>query len=685
MITISEFSVPEDVSLEYRVDSTGINDFTGIIMMDTLKILAQDIFCVFDVEITNLGFQFSGVSEFDSAEFRVYRNEPEIFEPLVNVTGTGEAFCPLLANLLKDIIAEEVNKYLFELAMMFNAISFEELFVFLNPVKAMDIEDPELIAAAMESFPMDMDMYTAEDTKQGVIQLIIKIDFLMGTTFDSTAFVGIEPELVSDSQLEIGGFSFLYWVLQRGFPWHTEWDEARRVDATFEIMNQYEINGYRIETRWSDVQIKAYLGDELDPADITPDLIDGFLAQGDYWDLGGLYNVQDILENGSSRGLKPLMALGVGHQDRMPVDENGLRIAPASDEWEAPDGYVGVSAKEYLYNLKIFALATVRKFAAFVNVWQVENELNAAGFAAANPDWWRKGDLWMDAAFRDSVWSVIVAAINSEDPAALITHNFHMLGFMQSLQSWLDDLDIVGFDFYPNQNAALPVLGFGVGEYVWAVRRALTGLNAQDKPVWLIETGYPGIEIDDPPDSILLAADYSYFSEKRQQEYIETALSLAVKNGVNGFFYYSLTTQEDSAGSGPQSNQPMRFSGMIRRDSDESKIALAAYADLYNQLVVETELQYRKTSLPQSYVLHQNFPNPFNPMTVISYQLAVGSDVELSIYNTLGQKIAILVSEKQPAGTYTVEWDASGLASGIYYYRLDAGNFQDMKKMVLLK
>jgi hypothetical protein len=65
--------------------------------------------------------------------------------------------------------------------------------------------------------------------------------------------------------------------------------------------------------------------------------------------------------------------------------------------------------------------------------------------------------------------------------------------------------------------------------------------------------------------------------------------------------------------------------------------------------------------------------------------LAVGSDVDLSIYNVLGQKVATLVSGKQKAGLHTVEWDAGGLASGVYYYRLVAGEYVDCKKLVLMK
>jgi hypothetical protein len=89
--------------------------------------------------------------------------------------------------------------------------------------------------------------------------------------------------------------------------------------------------------------------------------------------------------------------------------------------------------------------------------------------------------------------------------------------------------------------------------------------------------------------------------------------------------------------------------------------------------------------LPKSYALNQNYPNPFNPTTALSYQLAEMSNVNLSIYNMLGQKVATLVNERQQAGTYQIEWDAGNLASGIYYYTIKAGAFHQVKKMVLMK
>jgi len=90
-------------------------------------------------------------------------------------------------------------------------------------------------------------------------------------------------------------------------------------------------------------------------------------------------------------------------------------------------------------------------------------------------------------------------------------------------------------------------------------------------------------------------------------------------------------------------------------------------------------------SYPSEFVLKQNYPNPFNPKTVISYKLKVKSDVDLSIFNILGQKVATLVNKNQPAGRYQVQWNASGFSSGIYYYCLKTAKYRQTRKLVLLK
>jgi len=83
--------------------------------------------------------------------------------------------------------------------------------------------------------------------------------------------------------------------------------------------------------------------------------------------------------------------------------------------------------------------------------------------------------------------------------------------------------------------------------------------------------------------------------------------------------------------------------------------------------------------------LYQNYPNPFNPTTKIKYQIPEISFVSIKVYDVLGSEIATLVNEEIPAGNYEVEFDATGLPSGIYFYRLQAGNFVSVRKMVLMK
>jgi hypothetical protein len=89
--------------------------------------------------------------------------------------------------------------------------------------------------------------------------------------------------------------------------------------------------------------------------------------------------------------------------------------------------------------------------------------------------------------------------------------------------------------------------------------------------------------------------------------------------------------------------------------------------------------------LPANYRLVQNFPNPFNPNTKITYQIPELSFVTLKIYDALGNEIIKLVNGEKPVGSYKIEFDATTLPSGIYFYRLQAGNFVENKKMILLK
>jgi predicted deacetylase len=88
---------------------------------------------------------------------------------------------------------------------------------------------------------------------------------------------------------------------------------------------------------------------------------------------------------------------------------------------------------------------------------------------------------------------------------------------------------------------------------------------------------------------------------------------------------------------------------------------------------------------PAGMILKQNYPNPFNPVTTIEFTLPQGGFVSLKVYNLLGQEVATLLSASLLSGRYEYEWDASGLASGVYLYKLEAGDYVDVRKMILLK
>jgi hypothetical protein len=95
---------------------------------------------------------------------------------------------------------------------------------------------------------------------------------------------------------------------------------------------------------------------------------------------------------------------------------------------------------------------------------------------------------------------------------------------------------------------------------------------------------------------------------------------------------------------------------------------------------VEDEL----AGVPLGLTLEQNYPNPFNPSTTIAYGLPVATEVKLGVYDVLGREVSVLVQEKRSAGVHKVTFEGRGLSSGVYFYRLTAGNFIQTRKLLLL-
>lgn len=96
-------------------------------------------------------------------------------------------------------------------------------------------------------------------------------------------------------------------------------------------------------------------------------------------------------------------------------------------------------------------------------------------------------------------------------------------------------------------------------------------------------------------------------------------------------------------------------------------------------------MSLQEGEIPDYYKLYGNYPNPFNPETKIKFDLPEDNFITLKIYNSLGKEILTLVNELRNSGRYDISFDGTNLPSGIYYYRIKAGNFEAVRKMVLVK
>ncbi len=135
-------------------------------------------------------------------------------------------------------------------------------------------------------------------------------------------------------------------------------------------------------------------------------------------------------------------------------------------------------------------------------------------------------------------------------------------------------------------------------------------------------------------------------------------------------------------------------------DNDINTITIDTYGNkwigtwgglaVFNEGGVILSAEKNKENIPASFILSQNYPNPFNPTTTISYTLPLDEkretkDIKLIVFDVLGKEVATLVNKQQPIGNYKVTFNASKLPSGIYFYRLQSGNFVETKKLVLIK
>ncbi|MEA3499961.1 MAG: T9SS type A sorting domain-containing protein, partial [Candidatus Marinimicrobia bacterium] len=110
------------------------------------------------------------------------------------------------------------------------------------------------------------------------------------------------------------------------------------------------------------------------------------------------------------------------------------------------------------------------------------------------------------------------------------------------------------------------------------------------------------------------------------------------------------------------------------------------WLDDFELIVIDTvSTSISEKNIPNDFTLKQNYPNPFNPQTTIEYSLLQKEFVNLQVFNLKGQLVKTLISKQQEIGNYSVIFDGSNFASGIYFYRIEAGEYSNTKKLVLMK
>jgi hypothetical protein len=138
------------------------------------------------------------------------------------------------------------------------------------------------------------------------------------------------------------------------------------------------------------------------------------------------------------------------------------------------------------------------------------------------------------------------------------------------------------------------------------------------------------------------------------------------------------------AGSGT-SNSPKAYSFIDGNISAVKCFYRLKQIDHNGQFKYSQSVEVLSNTLPTTFGMDQNYPNPFNPSTTFNYAVPTRSHVSLTVFNTLGQKVAELVNGEKEAGTYNVTFDASRVTSGVYLYRIQAGSFVQTKKLVVVK
>ncbi|MBU0473914.1 MAG: T9SS type A sorting domain-containing protein [Bacteroidetes bacterium] len=301
----------------------------------------------------------------------------------------------------------------------------------------------------------------------------------------------------------------------------------------------------------------------------------------------------------------------------------------------------------------------------------------------------------------NTISSPFTFPIEVESPAILYKYDSNNLRYRLTNIMWpgeayfvepnISELNLKTYgEYYPN---LFPKIS---AEINWSVELVLNGKNETDEIVVSLldysKSGLSKVQYLNPPNINNGLDAYITTDNNSNKYYAHFA------NGIDGAVWnitlanhqiddLVIISKEISE------NFPKHFSVILldENNAKTEKLNLQKGVSHNCKLIIGTDEFILKTTndlklqVPTKFMLAQNYPNPFNPSTKIDYQIAKDGFVSLVIYNALGQKVAKLVNQHQSIGRYSVNFDASNLSSGVYFYKLQSGSFNVSKKMIILK
>lgn len=247
----------------------------------------------------------------------------------------------------------------------------------------------------------------------------------------------------------------------------------------------------------------------------------------------------------------------------------------------------------------------------------------------------------------------------------------------------------------PNRNVYLAVGSSGTSWYSedgvsWnslttGTTQTLYGVDATFNNAWACGNGGTILKFSAPP----LPVELTSFTASLEKEGVQLVWTTASELNNHGFEIQRSTNKSDFTTIGfvkghGSTTQVQNYSYIDRNTFEGKYFYRLKQIDFNGQYNFSDVVEVDVRSI-DNFALEQNYPNPFNPSTLIGYVLKEKSSVRLSVLNIIGEELAVLVNEEQEKGYHSVNFNASNLPSGIYLYKLQAGNFTAMKKMILMK